>query len=221
METRDAIRSVVENIPGICQLKPEQEECLVHILNEVMLWPYSRQIFGKSLIYQPLPIVSEKQVSVSFPCCNLAIKLQLFRQTRNERRAAINRTNPNFDSWLQIFSCLSLLSNISLDALIAPWMRRFTSHNLRKSFTAIFSPVFHSNGFVFAVYLCLQRKFEAAELAHNICHNQTFYDWLTGTPMILNVRQPPPPQRESKRLSIMPFQTLSTKQSEVLPGKGN
>ncbi len=33
METQDAIRSVVENIPGICQLKPEQEECLVHILN--------------------------------------------------------------------------------------------------------------------------------------------------------------------------------------------
>ncbi len=32
METRDAIRSVEENIPGICQLKPEQE-CLVHILN--------------------------------------------------------------------------------------------------------------------------------------------------------------------------------------------
>ncbi len=31
METRDAIRS--ENIPGICQLKPEQEECVVHILN--------------------------------------------------------------------------------------------------------------------------------------------------------------------------------------------
>ncbi len=33
METRDAFRSVVENITGICQLKPEQEECLVHILN--------------------------------------------------------------------------------------------------------------------------------------------------------------------------------------------
>ncbi len=33
METRDAIRSVVENIPGIYQLKPEQEKCLVHILN--------------------------------------------------------------------------------------------------------------------------------------------------------------------------------------------
>ncbi len=32
METRDAIRSVVENIPGICQLKPEQEECLVHVM---------------------------------------------------------------------------------------------------------------------------------------------------------------------------------------------
>ncbi len=33
MDTRDAIRSVAENIPGICQLKPEQEVCLVHILN--------------------------------------------------------------------------------------------------------------------------------------------------------------------------------------------
>ncbi len=48
METRDAIRSVVENIPGICQLKPEQEECLVHILNGgyvVALLPIG---FGKS-----------------------------------------------------------------------------------------------------------------------------------------------------------------------------
>ncbi len=53
-------------------------------------------------------------------------------------------------------------------------------------------------------------------------HNQMLCDWLTGTPMILNFRQAPPyppptppPPRESKRLSIMPFQTLSTKQSEV------
>ncbi len=46
METRDAIRSVVDNIPGICQLKPEQEECLVHILNDVVaLLPTG---FGKS-----------------------------------------------------------------------------------------------------------------------------------------------------------------------------
>ncbi len=75
METRDAIRSVVENILGICQLKPEQEECLVH-----NLLPTG---FGKSLMYQLLPIVSGKQVSVSFlfqslniamSCCNLAIK---------------------------------------------------------------------------------------------------------------------------------------------------
>ncbi len=60
METQDAIRSVVENIPGICQLMPEQEECLVHILNGgdvVALLPTG---FGKSLIYQLLPIVSEK-----------------------------------------------------------------------------------------------------------------------------------------------------------------
>ncbi len=33
MDTLDAIRSVVENIPGIFQLKPEQEDCLVHILS--------------------------------------------------------------------------------------------------------------------------------------------------------------------------------------------
>ncbi len=46
METRDAIRSVVENI-----LKPEQEECLLHILNGgdvVALLPTG---FGKSFIY--------------------------------------------------------------------------------------------------------------------------------------------------------------------------
>ncbi len=60
METRDAIRSVVENFPGICQLKPEKEECLVHILNggDVVALPPTG--FGKSLIYQLLLIVSEK-----------------------------------------------------------------------------------------------------------------------------------------------------------------
>ncbi len=153
MEKRDAIHSVVENIPGICQLKPEQEEWLVHILNGGDVLALLPTGFEKSLIYQSLPIVSEKKVSVSFlfqslniamSCCNLAIKLQHFRQTRNERRAVFNRTNPNFDSWQQMFSCLSLLSNISLDALIVPWSRRFTSHNLHKSFIAIFTPVFHS-----------------------------------------------------------------------------
>ncbi len=87
METRDAICSVVENIPSICELNPEQEECLVHILNGgdvVALLPTG---FGKSKIFQLLPIVSEKLVSVSFlvqslniamSCCNLAIKLQHF-----------------------------------------------------------------------------------------------------------------------------------------------
>ncbi len=148
----------MENIPGICQLKPEQEVCLVHILNGGDVLALLPTGFGKSLIYQSLPIVSEKQVSVSFlfqslniamSCCNLAIKLQHFRQTRNERRAVFNIINPNFDSWLQIFSCLSLLPNISLDALIVLWMRRFTSHNLHKSFTAIFLRI-SRNGFVFA-----------------------------------------------------------------------
>ncbi len=63
-------------------------------------------------------------------------------------------------------------------------MHQFNSHNLQKLFTAIFTR------FVFAAYLCLQRKFKAAE------------------PTL-------PHTRESKLLSIMPFQTLSTKQSEV------
>ncbi len=122
METRHAIHSVVENIPGICQLKPEQEECLVHILNGGDILALLSTGFWKSLIYQSLPIISEKQVSVSFlfqslniamSCCNLAINLQHFRQTQNERRAVFKIINPNFDSWMQIFSCLSLLSNIS------------------------------------------------------------------------------------------------------------
>ncbi len=45
---------------SICQLKPEKEECLVHILNGgdvVALLPTG---FGKSLSYEALPIVSEK-----------------------------------------------------------------------------------------------------------------------------------------------------------------
>ncbi len=66
METWDAIRSVVENIPGICQLKPEQEECLVHILNGGDILALLPTGFGKMLIYQSLPIVSKKQVSLSF-----------------------------------------------------------------------------------------------------------------------------------------------------------
>ncbi len=60
METRDAIRSVVEDIPGICQMKPEQEECLLHILNGDDIVTLLLTGFGKSLIYQLLPIVSEK-----------------------------------------------------------------------------------------------------------------------------------------------------------------
>ncbi len=71
-----------------------------------------------------------------------------------ENREEFNRTNPNFDSWLHIFSCLPLLSNISLDALIVPWMRRFTSHNLQKSFTDIFTLVFHSM-VLFSLHTCV------------------------------------------------------------------
>ncbi len=51
MQTWNAIRSVVENIPSICQLKPEQEECLVHILNGGDVVALLLTGFGKSLIY--------------------------------------------------------------------------------------------------------------------------------------------------------------------------
>ncbi len=44
-------------------------------------------------------------------------------------------------------------------------------------------------------YLCLQRKFEAAELVHKMHHKQTLCDWLMGTPMILNFRQAPPHEK--------------------------
>ncbi len=60
METCDATRSDVENIPGIFQLKPEQEECLVPILNGGDVVALLSTGFGKSFIYQLLPIVSEK-----------------------------------------------------------------------------------------------------------------------------------------------------------------
>ncbi len=60
METRDSICSVVENIPGICQLKPEQEECLVQILNGGDVVALLQTGFGKSLNDQLLPIVREK-----------------------------------------------------------------------------------------------------------------------------------------------------------------
>ncbi len=60
METQDAIRSVVENIPGNCQLKPELEECLDHILNGRDVVDPTPDKFGKSLIYQLLLIVCEK-----------------------------------------------------------------------------------------------------------------------------------------------------------------
>ncbi len=132
-------------------------------------------------------------------CCNLAIKLKHFRQL------ILTLTD-----WQQIFSCLSLLSNISLDALIVPWMCRFTSHNLHKSFTAIFTPSILLDGFVFAAYLCLQRMFEAGEPAHNMRHNQILCDWLTATPMILNFRQVPPPTRKLTLLNYALLESCTT-----------
>ncbi len=132
---------------------------------------------SRSLLSVELELASFWQVRVSFlfqslniamSCLNLAIKLQHFRHTRNERRAVFNRTNPNFDSWLQMFSCVSLLSNISLDALIVPWMRKFTSHNLQKLFTAISTPVFISM-VLFSPHTCVYSG-SSRRLSRRIAH---------------------------------------------------
>ena len=146
-------------------------------------------------------------------CCNLVIKLQHFRQTREEQRAVFNRTNPNFDSWLQIFSSFSLLSNISLEALIVPWMRRFTSHNLQKSFTAMFTLVFRSM-VLFSYHTCVYSG-SSMRLSRRITHVIT-KRYVIGLRVTNDFKlQTSAPQRESKHFSITPFQTLSTKQSEV------
>jgi len=43
-------------------------------------------------------------LNIAMSYCNLAIKLRHFRQTQDEQRVVFNRTNPNFDSWLQMKS---------------------------------------------------------------------------------------------------------------------
>jgi len=53
-----SIRSVVENIPGIVKLMPEQE-VFVNTLNGGDVEALLTTGFGKSLIYKLLPIVSE------------------------------------------------------------------------------------------------------------------------------------------------------------------
>ncbi len=118
METRDAIRSVLENI-----LKPEQV-CLLHILNGgdvVALLPTG---FGKSFIYQLLPIISEKQVSVSFLFQSLSIamsysNLQHIRQTRNELCLTVLILTLTVGCK---YFLVCLYCQISLDALIVPWV---------------------------------------------------------------------------------------------------
>ncbi len=114
--------------------------CLLHILNgdDVVKWLWRSVSPTPDRFWEKfnLSTVTDRQRETGQ--CLLSLPVLEYCQ-----RAVFNRTNPNFDSWLQIFSCLSL-SNISLDALIVPWMRRFASHNQRKSFTAIFTPVFHS-----------------------------------------------------------------------------
>ncbi len=58
MEIRDTIRSVVENIPGICQLKPKKK--CSHLEWESDVVALLSTCFGKSLIYHLLPIISKK-----------------------------------------------------------------------------------------------------------------------------------------------------------------
>ncbi len=59
METQEGCYSLCcEEYSGNCQLKHEQEECLVHIFNGGDVVALLPQILAK--VYQPLPIVSEK-----------------------------------------------------------------------------------------------------------------------------------------------------------------
>ncbi len=52
---------------------------------------------------------------------------------------------------------------------------------------------------------------------HNTRHNQTLCDLAYGYTNNFKLQtSAPPPKKESKRLSFMPSQTLSTKQSEVV-----
>jgi len=74
-----------------------------------------------------------------------------------EQRAVFKRSNPKFESWLQIFSCFTL-AKISLEAVIVPWMRRLTSHNLQKLFTAMFTPVFAR------IIKCLQQVYSGSSI---------------------------------------------------------
>ncbi len=126
---------------------------------------------SRSLLSVELELATFWQVSVSFfsqslnismSCCYLEIKLQHFRQTREEQRAVFKRSNPKFDSWLQILSC-------------------FTLHNLLKSFTAMFTPVFrlHHEMFTAGLQWKFDHRFEfdawclwfdAAVSANNIRH---------------------------------------------------
>ncbi len=68
----------------------------------------------------------------------------------------------------------------------------------------------HGFGYWLQVNL-FRHQFSSRRLSRRI--TKRYVIGLRVTPRIL--KRPPPPPRESKRLLIMPFQTLSTKQSEV------
>ncbi len=108
------------------------------------------------------------------------------------------------------FFLVCLYCQILAYALIVPWMRRFTSHNLRKSFTAIFTPMFRSV-VLFSPHTCVYSG-SSRWLSRRITYVITEAYGYTND---FKLQTSPQPPRVSQRLSIMPFQTLSTKQSEV------
>lgn len=60
MEVGEAIRAVLETIPDIKELKPEQEECLRNFIEGKDVIGLLPTGFGKSLIYQLTPLVAKK-----------------------------------------------------------------------------------------------------------------------------------------------------------------
>lgn len=60
MDVGEAIRSVLETIPNIEELKPEQEACLRNFMEGKDVFGLLPTGFGKSLIYQLAPLVAKK-----------------------------------------------------------------------------------------------------------------------------------------------------------------
>ncbi len=162
--------------------------------------------FGKSLIYQLLPIVSEK---LGRPKVIIVIVSPLVAlmddQVKEAAKHSLGCTMIQ-KSWRGI-SALYLASpypGFSIQNGELCWHQPYT-----KTTSSSTKHTSHTNGefdYSFQLVHLFQHRLSSRRLTRRITYAiiKTLCDWLTGTPMILNFRQAPP-ARESKRLSIIPF----------------